>query len=980
MTTGHALVFTDVVDSTRLVERLGDTRAGQLWSGHDQKARALLVRHRGREIDRTDGFFLLFDRAIDAARFAVDYHDGLRELALDARVGIHVGPVTLRENTPDDIARGAKPLEVEGLAKPLAARVMSLARGGQTLVTAAVCDALGGALPDGAAIARHGHYRLKGVEEPVEIFELGVRTGSPFMPPADADKAYRVVRNGDLWSPLREVRQNLPAEPNLFIGRGMELRALATRLDGGARLITVLGPGGTGKTRLVRRYGLTWLGDWPGGVYFCDLSEACSLDGIYFAVASALEVPLGRDDAAVQLGHAMASRGRCLVILDNFEQVVEHAAATVGRWLDRAARAAFIVTSRERLHLAGEDVYPIEPLPVEEDAIELFAARARAQRPDFALTVANRGAVAELVRLLDGLPLAIELAAARVRVLSPMQIVERMRDRFALLAGGPRGAAARQATLRGAIDWSWDLLAPWEQDALAQCSVFDGGFTLDASEQVIDLSAWPGAPAVMDVVQALADKSLLRTWVPTAQMRYDIDEPHFGLYISIREYAAGKLEASGPGPRLDAERRHGHHYAGFGTDEAIESLLHEGGMRLHHALVLELDNLVAACRRAARRGDARLAVATYRAVWDVLETRGPNSLGITLGTEVLAIDGIDDTDRSAALYALAGAMRRASRTGEAGDCLEEALALCRRTGNERREAHVRNHLGNLRRVQGRLDEATAHLEASLATWRKSGDRTHAGVVLGNLGIVHAVQGRLAQARTLFEQAITIHREMGNRMREGVDSNNLGSACRESGHFDEARTQLMLALAIQREAGNRREEAIVVGNLAGLSLSLGGLPDEARGLFETAIGLAREVGDRQIEGEFLGDLAQLLRTQGTIDEALDRCDQALEIHRAGGNRRSEGALLGLRAGLLAQRGQFVEAREALRTGEALLREARDQVGHASLLCAWVRTELAAGERPAAHAALAAAQALADEAGAGADSELGRELAALRSALA
>ena len=174
--------------------------------------------------------------------------------------------------------------------------------------------------------------------------------------------------------PLREIRHNLPGERDAFVGRAAELRALAQRLDAGARLLTVLGPGGTGKTRFVRRYGLTWLGDWPGGVYFCDLSDARSLDGIHSAVAIALGVPLGRDDAGLQLGHAIAGRGRCLVILDNFEQVVEHAPATLGRWLDRAAEASFVVTSRERLHLPGEEVLPLEPLPLESEAIELFVA------------------------------------------------------------------------------------------------------------------------------------------------------------------------------------------------------------------------------------------------------------------------------------------------------------------------------------------------------------------------------------------------------------------------------------------------------------------------------------------------------------------------------------------------------------------------------------------------------------------------------
>src|SRR5262245_50635838 len=186
---------------------------------------------------------------------------------MEARVGIHVGAVTLRENAPEDVARGAKRIEVEGLAKPLAARVMSLARGGQTLLTTAAREALG-ALPAGAEMVSHGHYRLKGIEEPVEIFGLGVRDGSPLMPPADADKAYRVVRSGELWTPVREVRHTLPAERDPFVGRTSELRALAARLESGARLVTVLGPGGTGKTRLVRRYGTNWLGDWPGGVYF----------------------------------------------------------------------------------------------------------------------------------------------------------------------------------------------------------------------------------------------------------------------------------------------------------------------------------------------------------------------------------------------------------------------------------------------------------------------------------------------------------------------------------------------------------------------------------------------------------------------------------------------------------------------------------------------------------------------------------------
>ena len=350
----------------------------------------------------------------------------------------------------------------------------------------------------------------------------------------------------------------------------------------GARLLTVLGPGGTGKTRFVVRYGWTWLGDRSGGIHFCDLSEATSLDGVFNAVAVALGVPLGGGDPAAQLGHAIAGRGRCLVVLDNFEQVVEQAPLTVGRWLDRAADATFIVTSRERLHLSGEEIFPTEPLPLGKEAIELFAARAKAQRPEFEVNDANRGEVAEVVRLLDGLPLAIELAAARVGMLTPAQLVERMRNRFQLLAG-VRGPVARRATLRAAIDWSWDLLAPWEQAALAQCSVFEGGFTLHAAEAVLDLSVWSEAPATMDIVQALLDKSLLRLWMGNDQRRYDIDEPHFGMYVSIHEYARARL---GEPARGAAQARHGRFFAGFGSDEAIAALLHHRGIKRRRALAV----------------------------------------------------------------------------------------------------------------------------------------------------------------------------------------------------------------------------------------------------------------------------------------------------------------------------------------------------------------------------------------------------------
>jgi predicted ATPase/class 3 adenylate cyclase/Tfp pilus assembly protein PilF len=975
--TRTALLFTDVVDSTRLVERLGDTRAGEVWAEHDRRARQLLERHHGREIDRTDGFFLLFDEPSEAARYALAYHEALSYLALSARAGLHVGTVSMRENAPADIARGAKPIEVEGVAKPLAARIMSLARGGQTLLSAAAQKALGDILPDGSEFESHGHYRLKGVEQPVEVFELGVRDGAPFAPPADADKAYRVVRVGDLWRTLREVRHNLPAERDAFVGRRVELWRLAQRLDAGARLLTVLGSAGSGKTRFVRRYGWTWLGDWSGGVYFCDLSEARSLDGILFAAASALDVPLGKDDPVLQLGHAMAGRGRCLIVLDNFEQVLSHAPATLGHWLDRAADAAFVVTSRERLHLPGEEIVPIEPLPLDQEAIELFTVRARAQRADFVLGEANRAAVADVVRLLDGLPLAIELAAARARVLSPVQLVKRLRDRFHLLTG-VRGATARQATLRAAIDWSWDLLAPWEQAALAQCSVFEGGFTLDAAEAVLDLAVWPKAPAALDAVEALVDKSLLRTWVPAEQGRLDIDEPYFGMYVSIHEYAREKMDAAGPQATCAAEERHGRYFSQFGTEEAIDALSRAGGTKRRRALALELDNLLAACRRAITRRDSDTAAKTHRAAWEVLELRGPVTLATTLGFQVLALDGIQPADRVAALATFAMASQRAGRMLEAESHFDQALALARSIRDRASEGKILSHMGTLPREQGSINEARRRLEDALDIHREVGDRRWEGIVLGNLANLDFEHGRLNEARHHYEAALAIHREVGNRRVEGSVLGNLALLHSEQGHLAEAHAQYEAALATHREVGSRRFEGTTLGNLGMLYQQQGRLT-EAQKQYEAALAIHRSVGNRRDEGIVLGNLGIVDFEQGRLHEAQEHYEAARSIAREVGYPRAEGAVLASLGELLAKLGRLDEARKALLAGELLLREVGDRLGLGKLLCILGQVAANALELDRARTALSEAEVIALEIDAGPASELGIAIINLRQRL-
>ena len=972
-----SLVFADLVDSTALTQRLGEARAAQLWADHDNRARRLLAAHHGREVDRSDGFFLLFRHEADAVRFAAAYHRLLAELGLAARVGLHRGPVRLRHNPPGAVRRGAKPIEVDGLAKPLAARIMALAEGGSTLLSAETADRLDAAALQGQVLHRLGHYRLKGIAEPVEIAAVAA-PGAACPPPPDGEKAYRVVFDDGLWRPLRQVPHNLSPERDEFIGRGAELRLLADCLDGETRLLTLLGPGGMGKTRLARRYARAWLGDWPGGVAFCDLSEARTPEGIHYAVALALGVTLGKADAAVQLGHAIAGRGRCLLILDNFEQVQPHAAATVGRWLDRAPQARFIVTSRERLQLAGEQVLVLEPLALDADAMRLFEVRARAQHPGFAIDDGNRALVTQIVRLLDGLPLALELAAARAGVLSPAQLLARLKDRFKLLAGA-RGPAARQATLEAAIDWSWELLAPWEQAALAQCSVFEGGFRLEAAEAVVDLGRWPEAPPVLDVIQSLVHKSLLRAWWPSpAAPRIDIGEPFFGMYLSIHAYASRKRQASGEAASRAAEHRHGRHFATYGSDEALRGLDTHGGLQRRHILVMELENLLAGCRRAMEAGEAGIAAACFLAAWVVLEAQGPYLLAVELGMRLAALQGLPMRQRVRLEMATSFALRTLGRLAESDALLARALAAARQNGDRPAEAMALRLQAMAAHHDGRIDEAERGFEQALALEEQLGDPVQRAKLLANLANLRMEQGRMVEARALYDTTLALDREVGNRAAEGISLGNLATLLHNLGQLEEARAAYDRALNIHREAGSRLQEAISLCNL-GILLKEQRLPEQAAAHFAPALQIHRELGNRRGEGVVLHQLADLHHTQAELPRARTCYEDALRIHREVGNVRFAAGLSAGLGALLAEQGDAQAGLQMLEEGERALRQLGDLLPLAQLLCAKGKVVADGGDADRARSALDEAQALGARLGAGPDSELGRQIATLQRAL-
>ena len=951
----RALLMTDVVDSTLLSQTVGDAEMARLWAAHDRAARDLLRHWRGREIDKTDGLLALFDSAADATSFALAYHRALAALEppLKARAAVHVGLVSLRESSADDVAGGAKRFEADGLAKPIVARVMATALGGQTLITADARLATG---VTALRVQSHGHWRLKGLPEPIELFEVG-DDAAPFTPPPDDAKAYRVVRQGELWQPLREVRHSVPAERDSFVGRREPLLELARKLEGGARLVSVLGIGGTGKTRLATRFAWTWLGAFPGGVWFCDLSQARTLDAICFAVAQGLDVPLGQTEPVQQLAQAIAGRGKCLVILDNFEQVARHAPQTLGRWLDRAPQAQFIVTTREVLAIAGEETLSLAPLSG-DDAAALFRRRAEAARHDFKPSADDLVAIAQLVKVLDGLPLAIELAAARVRVMPPRAMLERMHERFRLLWSSA-GRQDRQATLRAAFDWSWELLSSAEKAALAQLSVFEGGFALASAEAVLDLADVGEAPWAIDLVQWLVDKSFVR----------QVGDDRFDLLESVRDYAAehlrtaGRYPGSGAAAARAAEARHWRHFAAFDERAAVA----QG--------CIEASNLVVACARALAALDTACAVAALTGAWMALRLKGPFRAGADLAQRVAALAGLSTREQAEVHWVAGSALDLMGDVAGAQAHFARALPLAQGAGDRRCEALLLVALASQAGAQGRLGEAHEQLNHALALARELGDASLQCQALNGLGRLADHQSNLDEARTRYEAALELARTLGDRRREGGLLGNLGGLHHDSGRLDDALHHYTLALALAREVGDRRWEGNAHCNL-GLLHHAQGRSVEARRQFEIALATAREIGHVRLECTVLCNLGIVLEAQGGREQALTLYGTAVRAAHDLGDRRLEGQFRGYLGLLEARFGRFEAARACLRAGEHLLEEAHDPLSLALLQCSMAEVEHLAGDPAAAQAWQRRATALAAQTTVGAESELGRALGRLR----
>jgi predicted ATPase/class 3 adenylate cyclase len=871
----RALLLTDVVDSTKLAESIGDEAMAEVWTSHDRVARDLLPKFRGREIDKTDGMLMLFDGAADAVAYALAYHQALAGLPvpLKARAGVHVGAVTLRENSAADIALGAKPIEVEGLAKPTAARVMSLASGGQILLTTEAREDLG---KTDLKVVSHGHWIVKGVEEPIELFEAG-ETGTRFTPPADSEKVFRVVRQADWWMPVRDIPNNLPFQATSFVGRETELDEVKAYLDK-VRLLTLLGMGGLGKTRLCLQAAAELMHKFPDGVWFLDLSPLREDAHVAAEAAQILGVKSEPDRTLVQAICAHLKARRALIVLDNCEHLVKPSAELAQAILRAAANVRILATSREALHVPGEQSYPLHPLPLpprgaaiddvaQSTAVRLFVARAQQHKPSFALDAAQAASVAELVARLEGIPLALELAAARVRSLSVADINNRLNDRYKILTGGARVLQERQQTLRALVDWSYDLLTPTEQTLLARLGVFVGGFDLEAAEQVCGVDPLP-RDDILDLLGSLVDKSLVL-----------LDEQHgtarYRMLETIRDYAREKLAQDGA--LADAAARHAQHYFAL-AKRAREGIQGPEQAEWIQRLEADIDNLRATMALGLDGGvDPFIAVKLAVALQTFWMLRGYSSEGRRVVRAALDVEDVASSDlaRAWALYVGGCLAESQSDFREAREMLEHCLVLRRGLGTRFDIAAALSTLSLVRLRTGDAVSAAAGEQEALQILREIGNRRGELIALIHLGQVAEVLDDHEAAKNNFEQALAISREIQDQEAEGECELRLGQVAFAGDDLAEAELWFRRSSTLCREAADQRGEANAQRWLGRVEVRTGRLAS-ARTRLAEALGAYRRF---EMWDELLGcleDFAELGHGEGEPSLALRL---AAAAHRA-----------------------------------------------------------------------------------------------------
>jgi predicted ATPase/class 3 adenylate cyclase len=824
-------LFTDLEGSTRLWERHPEAMRDAL-ARHDAILREAVESHRGVVFSEMgDGIAAAFASAADAVAAGLDAQLGLGACEwgetgpLRARMGLHAGEGEVR---PDG----------QYVNQPLnrCARLMAIANGGQVLVSQTVESLVRGALPTEVGLLDLGEHRLRDLARPIGVFQVTHRGLPRDFPP---------LRSLDV------LPGNLPVQVTSFVGREEERTRVAGEL-GEARVVTLTGVGGVGKTRLALEVAADAIPEYGDGAWLCELSGVRDPDAVPDAMVAmfGLQPRTGLTATEVLLEFLRAKE--LLLVLDNCEHLLKAVAGLVDDVVRACPRVRVLATSREGLNVAGERMLGVASLDVPGEAAELdaitqceavvlFVERARALKSSFALDATNAREVAQICRRLDGIALAIELAAARVAMLTPAEVARRLDQRFRLLAGGQRTAVERHQTLRAAIDWSYDLLSESEQCLLGRLSIFAGGFTLEAAEGVT-AGGDVNADEVFELLASLVARSLVVADTEGIEARYRLLE-------TIRQYAQERLDTSGDGDRLRSE--HARYYAGF-AEAAIPNLTGPDGLQWESRFEREFDNFRTALTWAVDTRDVDTALRVL-GMWEPPMMLTDVNLNSTLrwaAETVLAIPGASDHPRfPAALVVIAwDANRNGDHELAEGRC-DEALAAEQRLGTEP-SISLWLARGHIALAQGHLDEAIDHAKQAARLSRARGDTARLAIALATSAGDRAMVGDSAGALTEAEEAMALARSLGNpRYARGA----LAMAAFALGDSEPERALALVREAIELSAGTRTPVWAIAGDLA----TRHGNPRDALDFFSKAIDDLHWFGMRPVVGSVLGRVADLL---------------------------------------------------------------------------------------------------------------------------